>query len=160
MKASIAPLLWGEGSTLRQQAEALLLHAVCDLRLGYLEEAVFSARRAFALLDRHEMRLPLVMVPRTELLEVARSVLPEYLHLFDGLPDPFSSVSTPNPLTRREQEVLVTLESPATLGAVAARHFVSVNTIKTQLRSIYRKLGVSSREDAVRVARRRGLFPG
>lgn len=160
VKASIAPLLWGEGSTLRQQAEALLLHAVCDLRLGYLEEAVFSARRAFALLDRHEMRLPLVMVPRTELLEVARSVLPEYLHLFDGLPDPFSSVSTPNPLTRREQEVLVTLESPATLGAVAARHFVSVNTIKTQLRSIYRKLGVSSREDAVRVARRRGLFPG
>jgi LuxR family transcriptional regulator, maltose regulon positive regulatory protein len=33
-----------------------------------------------------------------------------------------------------------------------------VNTLKTHLRSVYRKLGVSSRRDAVTAARQRGLL--
>jgi DNA-binding NarL/FixJ family response regulator len=40
---------------------------------------------------------------------------------------------------------------------LAARLHVSPNTIKTQLRSIYRKLGVSSWADAVATAKRVGL---
>jgi LuxR family maltose regulon positive regulatory protein len=36
--------------------------------------------------------------------------------------------------------------------------FVSVNTVKTHLRGIYRKLGVSHRRDAITVARQRGLL--
>lgn len=158
VKASVEPLRWGDPSTLRQQAEALLLHAVADLRLGYPAEAELSVRRAFALLKRHGLRLPLIMVPHTELRELIESQLPEYLPLLDGLADPFSSITAPNPLTQREQEVLTAVASSATLEAVAVRLFVSVNTIKTQLRSIYRKLGVSSREDAVRVAKYRGML--
>jgi LuxR family maltose regulon positive regulatory protein len=41
---------------------------------------------------------------------------------------------------------------------IAEALFVSQNTVKTQLRSIYRKLGVSSRDEAVREARRQGLL--
>jgi LuxR family maltose regulon positive regulatory protein len=36
---------------------------------------------------------------------------------------------------------------------------VSVNTVKTHIRSIYTKLGVSSRRDAVARARERDLLP-
>lgn len=36
---------------------------------------------------------------------------------------------------------------------IAAELYVSVNTVKTHLRSIYRKLAVSRRSDAVRRAR-------
>jgi len=53
--------------------------------------------------------------------------------------------------------VLDALLSGRTVTAIAASQFVSVNTIKTQLRSLYRKLGVHNRKDAVGVARRMQL---
>jgi LuxR family maltose regulon positive regulatory protein len=37
---------------------------------------------------------------------------------------------------------------------------VSVNTVRTQVRAIYRKLAVSSRTEAVTQARQLGLLPG
>ena len=42
---------------------------------------------------------------------------------------------------------------------IAADLYVSHNTVKTQMRAIYRKLGVATREDAVARARERGLLP-
>lgn len=45
-----------------------------------------------------------------------------------------------------------------TTEEIADSPYVSVNTVKTHLRGIYRKLGVSQRRDAVLVARRRGLI--
>ncbi|MCG7635443.1 LuxR C-terminal-related transcriptional regulator [Gordonia McavH-238-E] len=41
---------------------------------------------------------------------------------------------------------------------IAADLFVSVNTVKTHQQAIYRKLGVSSRRDAVDRARERNLL--
>ena len=41
---------------------------------------------------------------------------------------------------------------------IAARLFVSHNTVRSEVGSIYRKLGVSSRSDAVRHATAAGLF--
>ncbi|WP_255029212.1 LuxR family transcriptional regulator [Rhodococcus sp. GA1] len=57
-------------------------------------------------------------------------------------------------LTARERAVLAALLSGRTIAAIAASQFVSVNTVKTQLRSLYRKLGVHNRTDAVAAARR------
>lgn len=45
-----------------------------------------------------------------------------------------------------------------TADEISAMQFVSVNTVKTHLRAIYRKLGVRTRRDAVAVARQRGLL--
>lgn len=56
-------------------------------------------------------------------------------------------------LSRRELVVLSHLDTDKTLPEIAKKLHVSVNTIKTQTRHIYRKLNVSSREDAVRRAR-------
>lgn len=55
-------------------------------------------------------------------------------------------------LTRKETELLALLSSDITLSEVARRMFVSINTIKTQSRSLYRKLGVGSRREAVDLA--------
>jgi DNA-binding NarL/FixJ family response regulator len=60
-------------------------------------------------------------------------------------------------LTPREAEVLVALTEPVSLAVVAARLFLSANTLKTHTRRIYRKLGVASRAQAIDVARRTGL---
>ncbi|MEU2348515.1 helix-turn-helix domain-containing protein [Modestobacter sp. NPDC049651] len=61
-------------------------------------------------------------------------------------------------LTERERAILVELPSLRTAEEIAERQFVSVNTVKTHIRAIYRKLGVGSRRDALAAARARGLL--
>lgn len=65
---------------------------------------------------------------------------------------------TTGTLTRRELELLRELPSWRTAEQIAADHFVSVNTIKTHLRGIYRKLEVRSRRDAIAAAHELGLL--
>lgn len=60
-------------------------------------------------------------------------------------------------LTIREQELLRELSSGLTREQIAKNHFISINTLKAHLRSIYRKLEVSSRAAAILEAGRRGL---
>lgn len=71
---------------------------------------------------------------------------------------PATSAAPLDRLTSREQDLLVELPSMRTTEEIAESLFVSVNTVKTHLRGIYRKLGVNHRRDAVAVARRRGLL--
>ncbi|MFF4116419.1 LuxR C-terminal-related transcriptional regulator [Streptomyces sp. NPDC001714] len=61
-------------------------------------------------------------------------------------------------LSGREREVLGRLAQMMSTQEIAADLYVSVNTVKTHLKSIYRKLGVGRRGDAVRRARERGLL--
>jgi DNA-binding CsgD family transcriptional regulator len=65
--------------------------------------------------------------------------------------------TTAAPLTRRERVVLANLAEDVTLEQIANRLFVTRNTVKSQVRSVYRKLGVSTRADAVAWARQAGL---
>ncbi|MGE0300617.1 LuxR C-terminal-related transcriptional regulator [Pseudonocardia sp.] len=58
-----------------------------------------------------------------------------------------------DPLTGRERTVLRYLASTLTNAEIAAELYVSVNTVKTHERSLYRKLGVAGRRDAVARAR-------
>ncbi|QKT09786.1 LuxR family transcriptional regulator [Rhodococcus sp. W8901] len=61
-------------------------------------------------------------------------------------------------LTPRELELLGELPSWRTAEQIANDLCVSVNTVKTHLRGIYRKLGVTTRRDAVAAAHTRGLL--
>ena len=45
-----------------------------------------------------------------------------------------------------------------TVEAIASALYVSPNTVKTQLRNVYRKLGASSRSEAILKARQRGII--
>jgi len=57
------------------------------------------------------------------------------------------------PLSAREREILGWLSSQLSLREIASQLFVSYDTVKSHTRHIYRKLGVSSREQAVRQGR-------
>lgn len=61
-------------------------------------------------------------------------------------------------LTEREQVVLQGLAEGLGGPELAARLHVTLHTVKSQTRTLYRKLGVGSRADALVVARRRGLL--
>src|SRR3954452_14105025 len=61
-------------------------------------------------------------------------------------------------LTHREWEVLDLLSTGTTTDEIARSLVLSTETVRSHLKNLYRKLGVNSREDAVRAASRlRGL---
>ena len=62
------------------------------------------------------------------------------------------------PITGREQSVLQLLPTSLTPREMAAELYLSLNTIKTHTRALYRKLGVQSRHAAIEEARRRHLI--
>jgi len=61
-------------------------------------------------------------------------------------------------LTERELTVLELLPSLLSLDEIATDLTLSVNTVKSHVRSIYTKLGVSSRRTAVLSAHETGLL--
>jgi len=60
-------------------------------------------------------------------------------------------------LTERETEVLRLLQGSLSLTEIAGELFISPNTVKTHAKAVYRKLGVTSRNEAVRIGRYRQL---
>ena len=62
------------------------------------------------------------------------------------------------PLSEREVAVLRLLRSSLSLREIGLELYVSPNTIKTHTQAIYRKLGVSTRQDAVAHGRQAGIL--
>jgi len=62
------------------------------------------------------------------------------------------------PLSVREREVLEHVSAMESTAEIATEMYISVNTVKTHLKSIYRKLAVTHRGEAVRRARKLGLL--
>ena len=61
-------------------------------------------------------------------------------------------------LTRKEHEILRELPHHQSIAEIARKQQLSANTVKTHLRSIYQKFGVSGRSEAVEHAVRSGLI--
>ena len=83
----------------------------------------------------------------------------------DGLPET-PSATTPSrrpaqlveQLSERELTVLRRLPSSLSNQEIAGLLYVSLNTVKTQIQAIYRKLGVNSRHEAIERARQLDLL--
>ncbi len=71
---------------------------------------------------------------------------------------PARRMSPDDCLTGREEDVLRLLRGSLSLREISRELYVSPNTVKTHAQAIYRKLGVSSRHDAVRRGREIGVF--
>jgi LuxR family maltose regulon positive regulatory protein len=72
--------------------------------------------------------------------------------------DPVPGSATPvpvhvEPLSEREWDVLRYLPTMLTFAEIGSELYISVNTTKSHVRNIYRKLGVEDRREAVRRAR-------
>jgi DNA-binding NarL/FixJ family response regulator len=62
------------------------------------------------------------------------------------------------PLTRRQREILVLVASGLSNAEIAAELGIGVETVKTQLNRLFRKLGARTRAQAVAVARDLGII--
>jgi LuxR family maltose regulon positive regulatory protein len=176
----LAPLLGEQPVTPHRSTliEAWLLDAVAHRRLADHTAAAGSLERALALAAPEGFRQVFV-----EGGPPVRALLADHLHrgtahrplveaLLDGMlsrgTEPVASVaggSAPSALpllveslSERERVVLRYLPSMLSAGEIAAELYVSVNTVKTHIKSIYRKLDANRRWDAVRRARQLNLL--
>jgi LuxR family transcriptional regulator, maltose regulon positive regulatory protein len=158
--------------------EAWLLDAVAHRRLADHPAAADSLERALTLAAPEGYRQVFV-----EGGPPVRALLVDHLHrgtahrplveaLLEGMlsraTEPVASVaggSAPSPppllvesLSERERVVLRYLPSMLSAGEIATELYVSVNTVKTHIKSIYRKLDANRRWDAVRRARQLNLL--
>jgi LuxR family maltose regulon positive regulatory protein len=146
----------------RQAAERLVIAAAASLRLGSTGAALAELEDAAMLVQDRRLRVPVMLIPSADLTALA--AIAEEHGLYAGavalaarVPEVIGQSVSPTRLTSRELVVLQALVSTSSVQAIAAQTYVSKNTVKTQLRSVYRKLGVTSREDALRVAKDRAL---
>jgi DNA-binding CsgD family transcriptional regulator len=109
---------------------------------------------------REDNRRLITLIPR-QLVEHVVAHLPEevaseFATAVAGLA--FVEIDPRPALTASELRVLNALPDHPSTAAMAAALHVSPNTIKSQLRSVYRKLGCSTREEALRIADRSRLL--
>lgn len=147
----------------RLQAAGELLMATASLQRGDRDVAAAALRRFLATSAVHDVVSPVVLVPgdlRPALWELAEElgVDPARLDRLRAMPAPFRPAPARATLTRREVDVLEQLRSTSSQADIAATLNVSPNTVKSQLRTLYRKLGVATREEALRVVYLQGLL--
>jgi two-component system NarL family response regulator len=95
---------------------------------------------------------------REELLEAIRGVHAGETSIPQSLLGKLVAGLSSEPLTDRELEVLTLLASGNSNKEIGARLSIGETTVKSHLRSIFSKLDVISRTEAVAVANRRGLI--
>jgi LuxR family maltose regulon positive regulatory protein len=145
------------------QVELAVLDAVARDELGDAAAAARSLERALELAERFGHLWPFIAAGRRmhDLLRAQiragtshRAVVGELIAAFgDRLPARHPVAPLLEPLSEREQAILRFLPTTLSNREIASELFVTTNTVKTHLRSIYRKLDVARRRDAVERAR-------
>jgi LuxR family maltose regulon positive regulatory protein len=153
---------WSRAATPRARLEMLLIHAIAAHRSGNFTVATEAVRHAISTAQAIDAVWAFTTVPRSELAELAVRVpgLAGMLSRLVDVGDVYPAAIALVELTRREQLVLSKLADGSTVQQIATSLFVSPNTVKTQLRSIYQKLNVDSRHGAIVRAREWGLLLG
>jgi LuxR family maltose regulon positive regulatory protein len=160
----------GNGAELAvgEAVEKLLLEARIDLQIGDRASANHALIRAVERARPERIIRPFVDEPEQigqallELGERSEDAWVNELAVHCGPEVHTGWVSTPiqvvEPLTDRERELLGFLPSHHTQGEIAQQMYISINTVKTHMKGLYRKLGVTSRSSAVDSARAFGLL--
>jgi len=164
--------LRADDATLRDRITALLVAALASRRLGDSAEATALLEDALVTAEPHDAFRPfldaggaahsaiaILIPPASPAASFAARVRERFARrLPAGGPDSEQAGHADQSLTQSEIAVLRLLGSHLTNQEIAATLFISVNTVKTHLRSAYRKLGVTSRRQAVERGRQRGIL--
>ncbi len=135
-------------TTTRSALEATLRLAAPErLRRPFVEAPPVVQRqlRAGRLPDRHGWLVDAVTSPRPRERPGPAPAAPAHVRTVSG------DVIV-EPLTAKELEVLAHLAELLPTDEIAATMFISVNTVRTHVRNILRKLGAGRRNEAVRLA--------
>ncbi|MFJ6835866.1 LuxR C-terminal-related transcriptional regulator [Streptomyces sp. NPDC091209] len=138
VRAQTADALGDDSTAQRLVARALHLARPEHLRLPFVEAGPWLrsfVRRRPVLAQGHEWLPAMAAVRGTE-----PAPRPDHALVIE-------------PLSEREQEVLERLSQMMSRDEIAADLHLSVNTVKTHLKSVYRKLAATRRGEAVRRAR-------
>jgi LuxR family maltose regulon positive regulatory protein len=153
---------------------------LADAQVSYAGGSRAAGRRslehALALAEPQELRLPLVLDRRwlRAVLRDDAEIAHRYRRLLEpGVLSPGRAQVVPQagppdadqpaplivePLSEREREVLQYVSAMESNAEIATKLYISVNTVKTHLKSIYRKLATTRRGEAVRRARQLGIL--
>jgi len=131
----------GDRSTALELLDEVVSKAEPEGHVGLFIEAGVEAQRLLRarFQDRPSPYLKLLVRPERP---VSSAVLP---------------AGHPGSLSAREVEVMRYLPTRLTNAEIAEELFVSLNTVKTYLKSIYTKLGVNTRREAIEKAEELGL---
>jgi LuxR family transcriptional regulator, maltose regulon positive regulatory protein len=156
-------LLPGRSEALR--VRVLLAAASLALRTEMPDRASHYLRLALQSTLAHGWRRPYVEIAAaiTPVLEAERRRITSHGEQVIGLltylrRQPVHGGQLPDPLSVRELEILQYLPTPLDQRELCSALFISRNTLKTHLRSTYRKLGVQTRRDAVLRAESLGIL--
>ncbi|QCQ92914.1 helix-turn-helix transcriptional regulator [Rhodococcus sp. SGAir0479] len=146
----------------RTQLEALLIEAAAHRTLGEKAAAARAWAHAVEIVDRTGLLSSLATVPR-ELLTGLDGAAPFQsptvaTFLASGTREAYPAAVHHVELTERENAVLAELAQGLSTLEIARKLFVSTNTVKSQLRSLYRKIDAHSRDEALEIAYRTGLI--
>ena len=130
-----------------------------------------SLERALQLAEAEQIRLPFArerawlrptLRREPDLVRKYGHLLEEDLRSLGAVPARPAGTDEPpllvGPLSEREREVLERLSGMLSTAEIATEMYISVNTVKTHLKSIYRKLAANHRGEAVRRARKLNLI--
>ena len=139
-----------------------------EAEAAYARAAEFAARASWGLDQTHALLAHAALKRRRRDLTGARTLLREARAVLAACPDPGALTDRLSALERalqlvpaaprervdgdlseREVEILRLLATDLTQREIGAELFVSFNTVKTHSKTVFRKLGVSSRADAV-----------
>lgn len=141
------------------QLQLLVVRAAAHQRLGDFASAEAAFDQAVRTVRVTRNARGLVAVSRSDLLRVAaRSRSSELEPFLSRLPDVYPTSLDLIRLSTMEKRVLVGLADGKAPAVLAQQFFLSANTVKSHVHRLYRKLGVTSRADAIGRATELGLI--
>ena len=144
----------GSPQSARTHVEALTIEAAAGLRTGRDRRTLAVIQQLVAMLRQTGQRVALQLAPPQDADALVDAIRAVGAHdLVDRVPVRPLLVQSAGPeLTAREHAVLDALSRSGSLNEIAGELFVSVNTVKSHLKRLYRKLGAGNRDEALAAA--------
>jgi LuxR family transcriptional regulator, maltose regulon positive regulatory protein len=173
-RRALSPALAAHHEATEQvQLQAWLVDAQLSYNSGNRARGHRSLTSALRLAEREQLRLPFVLERGwiKQALERDPDLARSYQRLLAPTPRRSQVPASPNapvpdqpeivavePLTEREREVLRHVSDMLNTAEVASEMYISINTVKSHLKSIFRKLAATHRGEAVRRAQQLELI--